>query len=104
MIVINDTIPKNALNSKEVYDEQSASAPFRVPKLPADSFSPQTPADANCSGPAVVVAAASRETDRSYRERLRTLSDGLASTQLQLATLKASRDKDRGEAAKARFV
>eukprot|EP00752_Nemacystus_decipiens_P012772 g11311.t1 len=48
-------------------------------------------------------ATASRETDRGYRERMRTLSDGLASAQLQLATLKASSDKDRGEAAKTRF-
>lgn len=45
-----------------------------------------------------------QETDRGYRERLRTLSDGLASTQLQLATLKANRDKEKSEAAKARFV
>ena len=52
----------------------------------------------------MAAAAASRETDRGYRERLRTLSDGLAATQLQLTTLKANRDKDRGEAAKARLV
>ncbi|CAM9849265.1 unnamed protein product, partial [Ectocarpus sp. 6 AP-2014] len=43
-------------------------------------------------GPAAV-AAEKHKIDRGYRERLRVLSDGLASTQLQLATLKSNRSK-----------
>ncbi|CAM9115372.1 unnamed protein product, partial [Ectocarpus sp. 4 AP-2014] len=43
-------------------------------------------------GPATV-AAEKHKIDRGYRERLRVLSDGLASTQLQLATLKFNRSK-----------
>lgn len=39
------------------------------------------------------VAAEKHNIDRGYRERLRVLSDGLASTQLQLATLKSNRSK-----------
>ncbi|CAM9148060.1 unnamed protein product, partial [Ectocarpus sp. 8 AP-2014] len=43
-------------------------------------------------GPAAV-AAEKHKIDRGCRERLRVLSDGLASTQLQLATLKSNRSK-----------
>ncbi|CAM9476157.1 unnamed protein product, partial [Ectocarpus sp. 12 AP-2014] len=43
-------------------------------------------------GPAAV-AAEKHKIDRGYRDRLRVLSDGLASTQLQLATLKSNRSK-----------
>lgn len=49
-------------------------------------------------------AAAKYEIDRDYRERLRTLSDGLASTQLQLTRLKSDRKKAEVEATKARCV
>lgn len=62
---------------------------------------------ARCLPPApgsVAAAAAKHELDRGYRERLRTLSDGLASTQLQLSTLKSEREKQKGEAARARCV
>lgn len=44
------------------------------------------------TGPAAI-AAEKHRIDRGYRERLRVLSDGLASTQLQLATLKSNRSK-----------
>ncbi|CAM9945568.1 unnamed protein product [Ectocarpus fasciculatus] len=45
------------------------------------------------TGAAAAVAAEKHNIDRGYRERLRVLSDGLASTQLQLATLKSNRSK-----------
>ncbi|CAM9164169.1 unnamed protein product, partial [Hapterophycus canaliculatus] len=53
-------------------------------------------------GTSIISAAAKHERDRGYRERLRTLSDGLASTQLQLSTLKSERETQKREAAKVR--